>query len=138
MPQYPTLGVADFATGGVDLQPGQTYALIFFAESGHTHIGTAAASSYEGGSAVNLVRNAASASFNDLYSATGSTRAFDLAFGATFSAPGLTAIPEPATAVAGLGLAFVVGLVALRLHQRRRALARGMIASPIPSITAAP
>jgi MYXO-CTERM domain-containing protein len=58
--------------------------------------------------------------FADLYTSA-TMFSNDVAFGATFSAPDLTAVPESATAFAGIGLAFVAGLVALRLHRRRRA-----------------
>lgn len=128
LPTYPEYGIVSFDTGGIDLQPGQSYALVLFdptpsASNGFAGVGATYSNHYPGGGLYELFRNAASMSFNDLYSAPFSDYSYfsDLAFGATFSAPGLTAVPEPATAIAALGLAFVAGLFALRLHQRRRA-----------------
>jgi hypothetical protein len=124
---YPALEIVGFDTGGIDLLPGQTYALVLFdpvitASYSETHLGRAT-SAYDGGGMVTFTKPTSSGSFSDLYTATTFVSANDLAFGATFSAPGLTAVPEPASAITGLGLAFVAGLVALRLHRQRRSVA---------------
>lgn len=139
LPVHPAHGVTTFETGGVDLQPGQVYALVLFDPTvdntgSYTWVGTASDAHYNGGRAYNL-SNGVSA---DLYTATISSIGYDLAFGATFSAPGLIAVPEPAAAVAGFGLALVASLFARRLHQRRRSLGRSIVASPIASLTPAP
>lgn len=128
LPAFPSSSVISFNTGGIDLQPGQAYALVFFdptATSGTSPmaaIGLASPGSLSGSTYV-LARSSATTAFSDLYDVPVSNYSnnHDVAFGATFSAPGLTAVPEPATAVAGLGLAFIACLVALRLQQRRRA-----------------
>lgn len=128
LPVYSAFGVVSFETGGIDLQPDQSYALVLFdptpsSSSNYTIVGSSSTSVYPGGGLYNFYRDTATTSLNDFYSAPfyDYSSSYDLAFGATFSAPGLTAVPEPATAVAGLGLAFVAGLFALRLQQRRRA-----------------
>jgi hypothetical protein len=129
LPPYGTWGVASFETGGIDLRPGQTYALVVFDPTPSTSpsslgIGADSTNPHVGGGLYSLNRYSSSTAFSDLYSAAAYNHGadgWDAAFGATFSAPGLTAVPEPATALVGLGLAFVAGLFALRLHQRRRA-----------------
>jgi hypothetical protein len=129
-----------FTTSGVGLAAGQTYLLVATAAAQPltdawkaSGIGYTFNSTYAGGDLVMFGLTGGTAlSYATLSTATRSTfSSYDLAFGATFSEPGLSAVPEPAAPAAVLTLALCAGLFVLRRRQLRVATASATLAARI-------